>query len=179
MRKKKIMLDHIKGKRNQRVYADQIIKKLTEKLMAGWNPWIEELQPLEYTKWDDVLDRYKSYLAKMCNEGSMREETYVDYSSRLRILEKWKQEKRITLNYSYQWDRGNVSKFLDYIFIDRNNTVLTRNNYLAWTKSFSAYLLARGYIPKNPTEGWNVSRTGRRKAEMSYRIALCSSSEIF
>ena len=56
MRKKKIMLDHIKGKRNQRVYADQVIKKLTEKLMAGWNPWIEELQPLEYTKWDDVLD---------------------------------------------------------------------------------------------------------------------------
>lgn len=144
MRKKKIMLDHIKGKRNQRVYADQVIKKLTEKLMAGWNPWIEELQPLEYTKWDDVLDRYKSYLAKMCNEGSMREETYVDYSSRLRILEKWKQEKRITLNYSYQWDKSNVSKFLDYIFIDRNNTVLTRNNYLAWTKSFSAYLLARG-----------------------------------
>lgn len=164
MRKKKIMLDHIKGKRNQRVYADQVIKKLTEKLMAGWNPWIEELQPLEYTKWDDVLDRYKSYLAKMCNEGSMREETYVDYSSRLRILEKWKQEKRITLNYSYQWDRGNVSKFLDYIFIDRNNTVLTRNNYLAWTKSFSAYLLARGYIPKNPTEGLERIKNRQKKS---------------
>lgn len=93
MRKKKIMLDHIKGKRNQRVYADQVIKKLTEKLMAGWNPWIEELQPLEYTKWDDVLDRYKSYLVKMCNEGSMREETYVDYSSRLRILENGSKRK--------------------------------------------------------------------------------------
>ena len=142
MRKKKIMLDHVKGKRNQRAYADQIIKNLTEKLMAGWNPWIEALQPLEYTKWEDVLEKYKAYLTKMCNEGSMREETYVDYSSRVRILEKWKKEKNITLNFSYQWDKSNVSKFLDYIFIDRNNTVLTHNNYLAWTKSFSAYLLA-------------------------------------
>lgn len=94
MRKKKIMLDHIKGKRNQRVYADQIMKNLTEKLMAGWNPWIESLQPLEYTKWEDVLERYKAYLTKMCNEGSMREETFVDYSSRVRILERWKKEKK-------------------------------------------------------------------------------------
>lgn len=87
------MLDHIKGKRNQRVYADQIMKNLTEKLMAGWNPWIESLQPLEYTKWDDVLEKYKAYLTKMCNEGSMREETYVDYSSRVRILENGRKKK--------------------------------------------------------------------------------------
>lgn len=163
MRKKKIMLDHIKGKRNQRVYADQIMKRLTEKLMAGWNPWIEALQPLEYTKWEDVLEKYKAYLVKMCNEGSMREETYVDYSSRVRILERWKKEKNIVLNFSYQWDQSNVSKFLDYIFIDRNNTVLTRNNYLAWTKSFSTYLLARGYIPKIQLKDWDASRTDRKK----------------
>lgn len=87
------MLDHIKGKRNQRVYADQIMKNLTEKLMTGWNPWIESLQPLEYTKWEDALEKYKAYLTKMCNEGSMREETLVDYSSRVRILERWKKEK--------------------------------------------------------------------------------------
>lgn len=178
MRKKKIMLDHIKGKRNQRVYADQIMKRLTEKLMAGWNPWIEALQPLEYTKWEDVLEKYKAYLVKMCNEGSMREETYVDYSSRVRILERWKKEKNIVLNFSYQWDQSNVSKFLDYIFIDRNNTVLTRNNYLAWTKSFSTYLLARGYIPKNPTEGLGRIKNRQKKTEMSYRIVPCSSSEI-
>ncbi|WP_293527832.1 tyrosine-type recombinase/integrase, partial [Prevotella sp.] len=60
--------------------------------------------------------------------------------------------------------RGNVSKFLDYIFIDRNNTVLTRNNYLAWTKSFSAYLLARGYIPKNPTEGLERIKSRQKKS---------------
>ena len=163
MRIKKIMLDHIKGKRNQRIYAEQIMKRLTEKLMAGWNPWIEALQPLEYTKWEDVLEKYKAYLVKMFNEGSMREETYMDYSSRVRILERWKQEKNIALHYSYQWDRATVSKFLDYIFIDRNNTVLTRNNYLAWAKSFSTYLLSRGYIPKNPTDGLGRIKNRQKK----------------
>lgn len=173
------MLDHIKwGKRNQRAYADQVIKNLTEKLMAGWNPWIEELQPLEYTKWDDVLDRYKSYLAKMCNEGSMREETYVDYCQSSPHPGKMEARKRITLNYSYQWDRGNVSKFLDYIFIDRNNTVLTRNNYLAWTRVSPLICWLEAIYPRIQQKVWNVSRPGRRKAEMSYRTAPCSSSEI-
>lgn len=34
---KKIMLDHIKGKRNQQKYGEALIKRLTEKLMQGWN----------------------------------------------------------------------------------------------------------------------------------------------
>ena len=54
--RKKIMLDHIKGKR-RRVYADQIIKNSPE-TWRDCDPWIGELQPLEYTEWDDVLDRY-------------------------------------------------------------------------------------------------------------------------
>ena len=51
---KKIMLGHIKGKRNQRQYGEALIKRLTEKLMQGWNPWVEVVQPLEYASFDEV-----------------------------------------------------------------------------------------------------------------------------
>ena len=153
LRRKRIMLDKIKGKRKQREYADALMKRLTEKLMDGWNPWIEASQPLEYTRWEDVLLKYIEYLTKLYNEHNLREESLHDYTSKVNVLETWIKVKHINITYSYQWDRNNVSKFLDYVFVERNNSVLTINNYLTWLKTFSKYLFERGYISMNPTDG--------------------------
>ena len=127
------------------------MKRLTEKLIRGWNPWIETAQPLEYTSFDDVCERYKEYLMKMLKEGSIREETVVSYMSRLRVLTKWKSKEKVNLFYTYQFDRHMVGQFLDYVFIDRNNTLRTRNNYLLWVKVFCKYLFERGYVPNDPS----------------------------
>ncbi len=155
-RKKRIMLDHIKGKRAQKQYGMALVRKLTEKLMQGWNPWIEAVQPLEYTKFDDACERYKEYLLKMASEHDMREETIKSYLSRLKIFREWKEKKNVSLFYTYQFDRRIVGQFIDYIFVDRNNTMRTRNNYLCWVKTFCKYLLQRGYISVDPTAGINV-----------------------
>lgn len=164
MRTKKIMLDHIKGKRAQRTYGEALIIRLTEKLMEGWNPWIEATFPMEYTAFEDVCDKYKEYLLKMLREHNMREESVISYTSRIRILQEWIRKEKINLFYSYQFDRRLVGRFLDYIFIDRNNTIRTRNNYLSWLKTFSKYLLERGYIPTDPTESYTrVQRKGQLK----------------
>lgn len=163
LKTKKIMLGHIKGKTNQRKYAEDLIKRLTEQLSSGWNPWIEAVQPLEYALWDDVISKYKDYLVKLCNEHSLREESYVDYSSRVHILEQWKVVKRFPLTYVYQWDRQTITKFLDYVFIERNNTITTRNNYLTWLKSFTSYLVERGYLSSNPTEGLGRIKNRHKK----------------
>lgn len=163
LKTKKIMLGHIKGKTNQRKYAEDLIKRLTEQLSSGWNPWIEAVQPLEYALWDDVISKYKDYLVKLCNEHSLREESYVDYSSRVHILEQWKVAKHIPLTYVYQWDRQTITKFLDYVFIERNNTITTRNNYLTWLKSFTSYLVERGYLSSNPTEGLGRIKNRHKK----------------
>lgn len=163
LKTKKIMLGHIKGKTNQRKYAEDLIKRLTEQLSSGWNPWIEAVQPLEYALWDDVISKYKDYLVKLCNEHSLREESYVDYSSRVHILEQWKDVKRIPLTYVYQWDRQTITKFLDYVFIERNNTITTRNNYLTWLKSFTSYLVERGYLSSNPSEGLGRIKNRHKK----------------
>ncbi len=155
---KKIMLNHIRGKRNQKVYGEALIKRLTEKLMQGWNPWIEITQPTEYTLFDEVCSKYEEYLLKLLREQNMREESVTSYLSRLRILRKWKEEEKVNLFYSYQFDRHMVGRFLDYIFIERNNTMRTRNNYLAWVKCFCKYLHERGYVPTNPADGYSCVR---------------------
>lgn len=159
---KKFMLGHIKGKRAQRAYGEALIKRLTEKLVQGWNPWVEIVQPLEYTSFDDACGRYEEYLLKMLGEGNMREDTVASYTSRIRILKKWKEKEKINLHYSYQFNKVLVGQFLDYIFIDRNNTIRTRNNYLSWLKTFCKYLVERGYIPNDPTEGYSCVKRNRQ-----------------
>lgn len=41
---------------------------------------------------------------------------------------------------------------LEHIYIDRNTTPRTRNNYLNWLSSFCSYLKSNGYISENPAE---------------------------
>lgn len=153
---KKFMLGHIKGKRNQQQYGDALIKRLTEKLIQGWNPWVELVQPLEYSSFDDVCRKYEEYLLKLLKENNMREESVISYASRIRVLKEWKESQKINLFYTYQFDSRLVGQFLDYVFVDRNNTLRTRNNYLAWLKTFCKYLLERGYVSSDPTAGYSL-----------------------
>jgi integrase len=162
MKLKKIMLGRIKSKRLQREKARQIMQHLTEKLLDGWNPWIEAVSPTEYTLWDDVVLKYEQWLAKMAKENGYRMETVASYMSYMKVLKDWIADKNV--HYIYQFDRRVVGKFLDYVFVERNNTLQTRNNYLAWIKTFAKYLVQRSYVPKNPTEGFQmVMRSARFK----------------
>lgn len=154
MKLKKIMLGRIKSKRLQKEKAKQIIQRLTEKLLDGWNPWIEAESPAEYALWDDVCLKYEAWLAKMAKENGYRFETVASYMSYMKILKDWIADKNV--HYIYQFDRRIVGKFLDYVFVERNNTLQTRNNYLAWLKTFAKWLVTRSYVPKNPTEGFHA-----------------------
>lgn len=154
MKLKKIMLGRIKNKRLQKEKAKQIMKSITEKLLDGWNPWIEAESPAEYELWDDVCMKYEAWLAKMAKEKGFRMETVASYMSYLKILKDWIANKNV--HYIYQFDRRVVGKFLDYVFVERNNTLQTRNNYLAWLKTFAKWLVTRSYVPKNPTEGYHA-----------------------
>ncbi len=162
MKRKKIMLGRIKGKAALKAYAKEVIRKLTEKLMNGWNPWIENCSVLEYTPFTEVCDRYRTYLEKMLADDDMREETFASYTSYMRIFSSWAENHGAV--YIYQVDRRMVCAFLDYVFVERNNTLQTRNNYLAWLKSFSTWCIQRSYITVNPTEGLTaVQRRAKKK----------------
>ncbi len=76
MKRKKIMLDRIKGKAKVRKTGKEIIKRLTDKLISGWNPWMEIKCPLEYTTFTDTVEKYKEYLAKLYKENDLREQTF-------------------------------------------------------------------------------------------------------
>ena len=156
LRRKRIKLNRelksIDGKREQKEYVRGVVDRIRNELRAGWNPWMSQQgDGLVYAKWEEACSRYKEYLAKQLSEHNMREDSVTSYLSYLRVMMRWISEERKNVRYAYQFDKRLVDDFLDYIYLDRDNSILTRNNYLAWIKSFVGYLLRKSYIKEDPT----------------------------
>lgn len=157
LRRKRIKLNRelkaVKGKRAQKEFVEGVCERIRNELHAGWNPWIQQSDALVYTSWEDMNERYKTYLVKQQNEHNMREESVTSYMSYQRVLMRWVAEERKNVRYAYQFDKRLVDAFLDYIYIDKDNSIQTRNNYLSWIKSFSTWMLGKSFIDQDPTQG--------------------------
>ncbi len=163
LRRKKIMLDHLKSVRARNSYARSLVEELTQKLVRGWNPWVELKAGAQFTSWKEVCTLYRQYVTKLYNDSSFREETMRDYLSRLGILERWEGIEKFSIYYPYQIDEYVISQFMDYLLIERNNAPLTYNNYLSWLHSFFKWMKTRRYIHDDPTEG--LERIKRRQGK--------------
>lgn len=153
MRRKKVMLDRVKGVRERNARARQLVDQLTQKLLRGWNPWVEQKCGAQFVPWCEVCTRYRQYVMKLNCDHSFREETMRDYLSRLKVLQEWLESSRLNVFYAYQLDGAGIVSFLDDMFVDRNWSPTTYNNYLAWLRSFCSWLKAHRYIHDDPTDG--------------------------
>lgn len=153
MRRKRIKLNRIKGIANRRNYARGVIKRLTDQLNHGWNPWIAR-DTTNLIPFEDAIKRYEAHIQKMLTNGYFRKETYDGYKSYVKIMREFIKTKRPTY-YCYQFDHSFCIDFLDYVFIDRNNGAQTRNNYLNFLRIFSGFLVEKGYLKSKPTDGIN------------------------
>ena len=161
-------LKHIKGKRAKREYADGVASRIRDELKAGWNPWMQQSDTVVYVRWDDACDRYKEYLTKQLNEHNMRPDTVVGYLSRHKILREWVARECRNVRYAYQFDKRLVDAFLDYVFLKRDNTIRTRNNYLNWLKSFATWMMQKSFIEDDPTKGiaQMKNRSGKKNRDV-------------
>lgn len=151
LRRKRIKLNRIKGVTKRRHYANDLIKRITEQLRKGWNPWIAKNVGNLYL-FEEALTRYENHIEKMLSNGYFRKETYAGYKSYIKILRQYAKEVN-PLYYLYQFDRKYCVAFLDYVFIDRGNGAQTRNNYLNFLRVLSGFLVEKGYLNSKPTEG--------------------------
>jgi len=151
MRRKTIKLNKIKGSKKRRDYARGVIKRLTEQLKRGWNPWIAK-DATNLLTLEEAIKRYELHIEKMLASGYFRKETYDGYKSYVKIMREYIKTRRPTY-YCYQFDRRFCVDFLDYVFIERNNGAQTRNNYLNFMRVFCGFLVEKGYLQTKPTDG--------------------------
>lgn len=164
MRRKKIKLNYIEKITERRKFAAGLIYRLSKQLENGWNPWIEAENSKAYHTFKDVCEKYKAYLHKLYNDGNLREKTLYGYTSMLRMFIAWNEKRRVPITYIYQFDKTLVGDFLDFIYIDRNNSIRTRNNYLTWLSTFDGYLMQHSYIKVKATDGiGSIKRNSSKK----------------
>lgn len=140
------------------------MNRLSEKLSVGWNPWIEQESSNAYMLFKDVISKYRTFMNKMLKDGRYRQETLKSYSSYLHNMELFNEQKKVPITYIYQFDKDFCVMLLDEVYITRDNTAFTRDNYLGFLKSFSSFCLNHNYLTKNPTDGISsLGRKGKKK----------------
>lgn len=151
LRRKRIKTNRVKGVVKRRQYVRDLVKRITEQLNRGWNPWIaNDASNLQI--FSEILDRFQTHIEKMLESGYYRKETYNGYKSYLKILRMYSTKIK-PIYYAYQFDRTYCVEFLDYVFIKRDNGAQTRNNYLHFLRLFSGFMVEKGYAKTRPSEG--------------------------
>lgn len=161
LHRKKIKLNRISGITVRRKYANDLIIRLNEKLKKGWNPWIEAENEKSYHTFEDACFHYEKVLAALAQKEDIESDTLDAYMSYLRNVKKYNRQREIPITYIYQLNSEWIRDFLEHIYIDRGNTAQTRDNYLAWLRLFSTFLVEHQYQSKKPTEG--ITILGKRK----------------
>lgn len=156
MRRKKIKLNHISKIGERRIYAKDLINRLSEQLRRGWNPWIERESALSYVFIDDAIEHFFRIQKKYLDDDIIREATYVEYQSKIRNLKKYNESLKQSATYIYQIDQCFLQEFLDHIYIDRGNTAKTHDNYIRVLSVFCKFLVRSGYHKTNMAEGLQV-----------------------
>jgi len=147
MRRKRYYITGSLKKDEKRRRAAEIIEVLTKQLMQGWNPWVTSDDARGFVLFEDCLQRYLDYVERMD-----RAKTRASYRSRVNILREYIVSRVIPIEYAYQFDSSFCNDFLDWIFLDRESSPRTRNNYRGWLYGFAEFMVARKYINSNPVE---------------------------
>jgi integrase len=144
--------NHIHNKRERDDAALRFRDEISMKLKQGWNPLIQECGKKGFSIYNIVFDKYETYIKKLTKDNALKMKTFVDYTSRLKLLREYNALLSDKMVYIYQFDKAYIEGFLEHIYIDRDTTPRTRNNYLRWIRSFCSYLCNNGYIATNTAD---------------------------
>lgn len=166
--RKRIKVNQIKGTRARKEYVRGIIDRLTDKLTHGWNPFIEEYNTSEMMLVSTALDEFAAYNERMKSEGTYRKQTYDGYKSFVNCVREFTVRPGNIITYLYQFDTKYVNKILDDVFLVRQLSATTRNNYLGFLNVFFNYHKEKGHVSVNPCE--NIKKIPRRMLKKQRQI---------
>lgn len=116
MRRKRIKVNRIKNIRARRQYARDLINRILQQLVQGWNPWIEQ-DCENLSLFSEVLERYTNSIRRMYEDGLYRKTTYENYKTHLQKLAEYNNQRFQPIYYLYQLDIKFCNDFLEYIYI--------------------------------------------------------------
>ena len=152
LRRKRIRISpKFKKVSDRRQYANDLLERITLELRQGWNPWINFSSPEQYATWQDVCTEYRSYIGKCKAEALMREKTWKGYTSFLDNFNAWNDSQHRPIFYAFQFDQKLLTRFVDWLWLDKGLSVRTRDNYVMWLHTFCKFLIGHSYVESDPS----------------------------
>lgn len=144
--------------------AKKMVSVINSNLEKGWSPFFNE-PGRSFKTWKDATTDFLKYLEKQLREDVLRYDTVRSYKSNLNILNQFlDQDPEINVMFAIQFNTSVCVKYLDWIYMVRNNLPRTRNNHLIFLKMFCTYLVNRGILPENPAAGiTNLKKTAKKR----------------
>lgn len=162
MVRKKIKVNHIEKVKERRDYANGLIRRLNVELERGWNPFLDDQNSKSYSLLTRSIDDFMKLCKKRNTEGDLRQVTMESYVSKMNILLKYIEANKLQSAYVYQFNKAFVTRFLDYVYNERNRRGRTRDNYLKTIRLFCSFLVERSYLKTNPADDIAVMGSARR-----------------
>ena len=169
LHRKRISVKKLKPTSLRLEYATELIVEINDQLRKGWNPFVAQLNPKQCTPFDSAVEQYFRYIYKLTQEDVLRAKTYNGYVSCMNIFRQWIKEQQKKLVYTYQFKKDLIDDFLDYLWLIEGKSARTRDNYLAWIRTFARYLLEKELISEDPTSGITMVQ-GKRKVEKNRTV---------
>lgn len=144
---KRIKLNYIKGARQRKEYADELIKQINAKLVRGFNPFFHENAERLVLLSDAVLEFLKARKRDVETRVIVAESFDV-YKQHLKAFQSYIKEDC----FVFKIKALDVNNFLDEIYIERGFTGMTRNAYLATLRMFFTFCVRKGYIVESPAK---------------------------
>jgi len=148
LKRKHIRLNLIVKKLNnsqfRKTYINQLLNNINTKLSNGWSPFFESENARLYVNINDVFGFFISE-----KEKELRENTLRSYRSFVSIFLKWNNEQNGS-KYTSTINPVTASRFMDYVYHERNVGQTTYNNILKMARAVFSWCVEKGYAKENP-----------------------------
>lgn len=166
MERHRVRVPKMNNKANRLKHGKLMVMEINRKLETGWLPIHDSIGTTNFKTIDDCLDIYLAHAEKEIRAGNKRTATVVSYRSYIRLMRQFMKEKRVKANYIIEVKNSFIVQYLDYIYIERNNSTTTFNNHLTWLKAFANFCLQRGFIKEDFTTGLKRKLKNEKKRQV-------------
>ena len=157
---RRIKLNYIADKRTRKQYAEELIKSINSKLASGYNPLCDNTNAARMMLLSDAIAEFLKHKRREQETHNICKDTYTDYYQHLTAF-----AQHTTDCYMFKVKASVINAFLDYLYIERQVSAVTRNHYLQTLKTFLTYCKNRDYITENPAATITAMRTAAKKRE--------------
>lgn len=150
----------LKDEKERFKLGKQIENAINAELQNGWTPFKEGRQ-VDFIV--DLLADFELHTNRKFESGEFRYDTKRSYLSNLSKFKRFLDAKDLNKLTTDHFDRSMITKYIDWLEFDLENSATTINNNVTVLKVICNYFIDRGLIHSNPVERIKRKREAPKK----------------